>query len=57
MHIPAGTGFKSYLGIKVKHLALPPTPVRLETDEFAAREAEEARAEAAVKEALGLTPD
>ena len=53
--IPAGTGFKPYLGIKVEHLASPPTPVELETEEFVQREAEEARAEAAVKEALGLT--
>jgi DNA-directed RNA polymerase subunit beta' len=50
--IPAGTAFKPYLQIKVKHLAEAPLP-----KEFAevqdARHAE-ARAEAAVKEALGI---
>ena len=52
--IPAGTGFKPYLGIKVAHLAAPPTPAILETDELAERQAAEARAEEAVKQALGL---
>ena len=50
--IPAGTAFKPYLQIKVKHLAEAPLP-----KEFAevkdARDAE-AKAEAAVKEALGI---
>ena len=55
--IPAGTAFKPYLDIKVKHLAAPPVPVELETDELADRRAEEARAEAAIKEALGLSTD
>jgi len=52
--IPAGTAFKPYLGIKVKHAALPPKAVELEAKEFIEREEEEARAQAAVKEALGL---
>jgi len=52
--IPAGTAFKPYLGIKVKHLALPPKAVELEAKEFIERQEEEARAQAAVKEALGL---
>ena len=53
--IPAGTAFKPYLGIKVKHTAKPPTPAELETKDMVEKEAEEARAEKAVKEALGLT--
>ena len=52
--IPAGTGFKPYLNIRIKHLAEPPTPKELETDELKELQAEEDRAEAAVKEALGL---
>jgi len=50
--IPAGTAFKPYLEMKVKHLAEAPLP-----KEFAeikeVKEAEE-KAEAAVKEALGI---
>jgi DNA-directed RNA polymerase subunit beta' len=50
--IPAGTAFKPHLDIKVKHLAEAPLP-----KEFAevkeVKEAE-ARAEAAIKEALGI---
>jgi DNA-directed RNA polymerase subunit beta' len=50
--IPAGTGFKQYLDMKVQHLVSAPLP-----KEFAevnlAKEAEE-KADAAVKEALGL---
>jgi len=53
--IPAGTAFKPYLNIKVEHKAKPPTPTELESKEFVERVAEEARADAAVKEALGLT--
>ena len=53
--IPAGTGFKPYTGLAVKHLAAPPAPVELAADdEFVARQDEEARAEAAIKQALGL---
>jgi DNA-directed RNA polymerase subunit beta' len=50
--IPAGTAFKPYLEMKVKHLAEAPLPKEFEE----AREAKEAeaKAEAAVKEALGL---
>jgi DNA-directed RNA polymerase beta' subunit len=50
--IPAGTAFKPYLKIKVKHLAEAPLP-----KEFAeVREAKEkeAKADAAIKEALGI---
>jgi len=51
--IPAGTAFKPYLEMKVKHLAKAPLP-----KEFAeikqAKDAEE-KAEAAVKEALGIS--
>ncbi|MCK5269396.1 MAG: hypothetical protein KAJ46_01375, partial [Sedimentisphaerales bacterium] len=53
--IPAGTAFKPYLGIKIKHTVKPPTPAELETKELTEKEAEDARAEKAVKEALGLT--
>jgi DNA-directed RNA polymerase subunit beta' len=50
--IPAGTAFKPYLEMRVKHLAEAPLPKEFEE----AREAKEAeaKAEAAVKEALGL---
>ena len=51
--IPAGTAFKPHLEIKVKHLAEAPLP-----KEFAeVKEAEdaEAKAEAAIKEALGIS--
>ncbi|MBN2376127.1 MAG: DNA-directed RNA polymerase subunit beta' [Sedimentisphaerales bacterium] len=53
--IPAGTAFKPYLDIRVKHLAEPPKPAELITEEFEQRQADEAAAEAAIKEALGLT--
>jgi len=53
--IPAGTAFKPYLTLKIRHTAKPPTPIELESDEFTERQAEDARAEQAVKEALGLT--
>ncbi|MBN1766729.1 MAG: DNA-directed RNA polymerase subunit beta' [Sedimentisphaerales bacterium] len=53
--IPAGTAFKPYLGIKVKHAAKPPLPVEVEAKELLEVEDEETRAEKAVKEALGLT--
>ncbi|MCE5186706.1 MAG: DNA-directed RNA polymerase subunit beta' [Planctomycetaceae bacterium] len=50
--IPAGTAFKPYLDMKVKHLAEPPVPKQLEE----LREAKEAEAAAdkKVKAALGL---
>ncbi len=50
--IPAGTAFKPHLDMKVKHLGKPPLPKEFEeVDE--AKDAEE-KAEAAIKEALGL---
>ncbi|MBN1123763.1 MAG: DNA-directed RNA polymerase subunit beta' [Sedimentisphaerales bacterium] len=50
--IPAGTGFRPHLEVRVKHLAEPPVPKQLEE----LREAKEAEAAAdkAVKAALGL---
>jgi len=50
--IPAGTAFKPYLNIRVKHLAEPPVPKQLEE----LREEKEAdiAADKAVKAALGL---
>jgi len=53
--IPAGTAFKPYLDMHVKHLAAPPTPPEFLAEELDERKAAEARAEAAIKEALGLT--
>ncbi|MHC5082323.1 MAG: DNA-directed RNA polymerase subunit beta' [Planctomycetota bacterium] len=50
--IPAGTAFKPYLNLKVKHLGEPPIPKQLE-DLREEKEAE-AAADAAVKAALGL---
>jgi DNA-directed RNA polymerase subunit beta' len=52
--IPAGTAFKPYLGIKVDHLATPPTPTELDTEDYVLHKQEEEAADAAVKEALGL---
>ena len=50
--IPAGTAFKPYLEMKVKHLAVAPLPKEFrEVKEF--KQAEE-KADAAVKEALGI---
>ncbi len=50
--IPAGTGFKPYLEIEVKHLAEAPLPKGFEQ----VKEAKEveAKADAAIKEALGI---
>jgi DNA-directed RNA polymerase subunit beta' len=50
--IPAGTAFKPHLELKVKHLVEAPVPVEL-AEVKEAKEAEE-RAEAAIKEALGI---
>jgi len=50
--IPAGTAFKPYLEMKVKHLAEAPLPKEFE--EVSEIKAAEAKAEAAVKEALGI---
>jgi DNA-directed RNA polymerase subunit beta' len=51
--IPAGTAFKPHLEIKVKHLAEAPLPK--EFAEIKEAEDAEAKAEAAVKEALGIS--
>jgi DNA-directed RNA polymerase subunit beta' len=50
--IPAGTAFKPHLELKVKHLVEAPVPKEL-AEVKEGKEAE-ARAEAAVKEALGI---
>jgi DNA-directed RNA polymerase subunit beta' len=50
--IPAGTAFKPYLEMKVKHLAEPPVPKQLE--ELREVKEAEAAADKAVKAALGL---
>lgn len=50
--IPAGTAFKPYLEMKVKHLAEAPLPKVFE--EVKEAKEEEAKAEAAVREALGI---
>ncbi len=53
--IPAGTAFKPYLDIKVKHLAEAPLPKEFEEmkEIHEAKEAED-KADAAIKEALGI---
>jgi DNA-directed RNA polymerase subunit beta' len=50
--IPAGTAFKPHLEVKIKHLAEAPLPKEL-ADVKEAKDAE-AKAEAAIKEALGI---
>ncbi len=50
--IPAGTAFKPYLEMKVKHLVEAPLPKEFE--EVKEVQEAEAKAEAAIKEALGL---
>jgi DNA-directed RNA polymerase subunit beta' len=50
--IPAGTAFKPYLDMKVKHLGEPPIPKQLE--ELRETKEAEAAADKAVKAALGL---
>jgi DNA-directed RNA polymerase subunit beta' len=50
--IPAGTAFKPYLDMKVKHLAEAPLPKEFE--EVRESKDADARADAAVKQALGL---
>jgi len=52
--IPAGTAFKPYLEMKVKHLAEAPLPKELAGKELREAKEAEAKVEAAVKEALGL---
>ena len=53
--IPAGTAFKPHLEMKVKHLAEAPLPKEFEEirEVKEAKEAE-AKADAAIKEALGI---
>jgi DNA-directed RNA polymerase subunit beta' len=51
--IPAGTAFKPYLEMKVKHLTEAPLPKEFE--EVKEVKEAEARADAAVKEALGIS--
>ncbi|MHC4395921.1 MAG: DNA-directed RNA polymerase subunit beta' [Planctomycetota bacterium] len=53
--IPAGTAFKPYLDIKVKHLVEAPLPKEFrEVEEIKETKEAEAKAEAAIKEALGI---
>jgi DNA-directed RNA polymerase subunit beta' len=51
--IPAGTAFKPHLELTIKHLAEPPVP-KIFAEEVEEVEDAEAKAEAAVKEALGI---
>jgi len=50
--IPAGTSFKPYLEMKVKHLAKAPLPKELQ--EIREVKDADAKADAAIKEALGI---
>jgi len=53
--VPAGTAFKPYMNIKVKHLAEAPLPKEfLEVEEIQLAKDAEAKADAAVREALGI---
>ncbi|MBN2137002.1 MAG: DNA-directed RNA polymerase subunit beta' [Sedimentisphaerales bacterium] len=53
--IPAGTAFKPHLELKVKHLVEAPLPKEfVEMDELTEAKEAEAKAEAAIKEALGI---
>ena len=53
--IPAGTAFKPYLDMKVKHLVEAPRPKEfVEVGEILEAKEAEAKAEAAMKEALGI---
>ena len=53
--IPAGTAFKPYLELKIKHLAEAPLPKEFkEAGEIEDAKAAESRKDAAVKEALGI---
>jgi DNA-directed RNA polymerase subunit beta' len=53
--IPAGTAFKPYLNIKVKHLVEAPLPKEFEeAGEIKEAKDAEAKADAAVREALGI---
>jgi DNA-directed RNA polymerase subunit beta' len=52
--IPAGTAFKPYLEMRVKHLVKAPVPTVFAGKEFEEVKEAEAKADAAVKEALGI---
>jgi DNA-directed RNA polymerase subunit beta' len=53
--IPAGTAYKPHLLMKIKHLAEAPLPKELEENkELKEAKEAEAKAEAAIKEALGI---
>jgi DNA-directed RNA polymerase subunit beta' len=52
--IPAGTAFKPYLEMKVKHLVEAPVPKELREPEVIEAKEAEARADTAIKEALGI---
>ena len=53
--IPAGTAFKPHLDIRVKHLVEAPLPKEfVEVEEVMEAKEAEAKAEAAIKEALGI---
>ena len=53
--IPAGTAFKPYLDMRVKHLVEAPLPKEFEeAEEIKEAKEAEAKAEAAVREALGI---
>jgi DNA-directed RNA polymerase subunit beta' len=52
--IPAGTAFKPYLEMRVKHLVEAPLPKELREIEIEEAKEAEARADQAIKEALGI---
>jgi DNA-directed RNA polymerase subunit beta' len=52
--IPAGTAYKPYLEMKVKHLAEAPLQKELREPEVEEAKEAEAKADAAIKEALGI---
>ncbi len=52
--IPAGTAFKPYLEMKVKHLVEAPLPKELREIEIEEAREAEAKADQAIKEALGI---
>jgi len=51
--VPAGSAFKPHMDIRVKHLVAAPLPKVFDQEIREAKEAE-AKADAAVKEALGI---
>jgi DNA-directed RNA polymerase subunit beta' len=52
--IPAGTAFKPYLQMRIKHLVEAPLPKEFAVTEVKKAKEAEAKADAAVKEALGI---